>query len=170
MLSSPSKRTVIIAGSNHQNMKLAETFKGEIDRMGGQATIIDVVALDLPLYTPITEKKNRPAVLADIAKTCDEAGQFVVLTPEYNGGVAPALTNLIAWLSRNESADFRQLFNGKSAAIGSASGGGGMHALVSLRIQLSYLGLNVVGREIVVNSSKPLNVDSVAVVVKTLCQ
>jgi len=49
------------------------------------------------------------------------------------------------------------VFNGKPAAVATYSGGGGQKVLVAMRLQLSHLGCNVVGRELLTNKAKPLN-------------
>jgi len=41
--------------------------------------------------------------------------------------------------------------------LATRSGGGGQKVLVAMRLQFSHLGCNVLGRELVTNSSKPLN-------------
>jgi NAD(P)H-dependent FMN reductase len=61
------------------------------------------------------------------------------------------LTNAIAWLSV-QGDDFRSLFNSRPVVIASHSGGGGHNVLTALRLQLAYLGAQVVGRQVVSNS------------------
>jgi chromate reductase, NAD(P)H dehydrogenase (quinone) len=149
--------TLILAGSNHKNLELAHEFYHVFQEKNLNPTVVDLVSLDLPLYTPITEAQAAPKAIHQLCMQCMQAKQFVFITPEYNGGIAPALTNAIAWISRSESADWRTVFNGKMAAMGSVSGGGGLHALMALRMQLAYIGLTVLGRQVIVNSHKPLN-------------
>ena len=73
-----------------------------------------------------------------------------VIAPEYNGSIPPVLSNAIAWLSVRD--DFRALFN-DAIAMATVSGSGGMELLVSLRIQLTHLGAQVVGRQLLGNKS-----------------
>ena len=54
----------------------------------------------------------------------NKAESFVFVSPEYNGGVPPALTNIIAWVSRLGGKDWRKSFNGKAAALARSILGG----------------------------------------------
>ena len=81
----------------------------------------------------------------------------------------PVLTNAIAWLSVQEN-NFRELFNGRPIAIASFSGGGGMELLLSLRIQLTHLGGQVVGRQLCSNYKNPAKDESIEDIVKRLLQ
>ncbi len=75
-----------------------------------------------------------------------------MVTPEYNGMFTPLLKNTIDWLSRPHTENEAPLvaYQNKVAAIMAASPGGlgGMRALVPLRLQLSNLGVNVVGAQL----------------------
>ena len=82
-----------------------------------------------------------------------ETDAFVVISPEYNGCIPPTLNNFIAWVSVAAD-DFRACFGGKAAAIMSFSGTG-TNILPVMRLQLSYMGLNVVGRQLLANYDKP---------------
>ena len=66
--------------------------------------------------------------------------------------------------------DFRSLFNGRPIAMATFSGGGGMELLVSLRIQLTHLGAQVVGRQLLSNHAKPAHDDSINDLVQRLPQ
>ena len=78
------------------------------------------------------------------------------------------LSNAIAWLSV-QGDDFRALFNGRPVGIASVSGGG-MEVLLSMRIQLTHLGAQVVGRQLQSNKSKPPRQESVDDLVDRLLQ
>ena len=93
----------------------------------------------------------------------------MICAPEYNGSIPPSLTNAIAWLSVTDD-DFRSLFNGRPIAMATFSGGGGMELLVSLRIQLTHLGAQVVGRQLLSNHAKPPQDDSINDLVQRLLQ
>ena len=93
----------------------------------------------------------------------------MICAPEYNGSIPPSLTNAIAWLSVTDD-DFRSLFNGRPIAMATFSGGGGMELLVSLRIQLTHLGAQVVGRQLLSNHAKPAEDDSINDLVQRLLQ
>ena len=66
--------------------------------------------------------------------------------------------------------DFRALFNGRPIAMATFSGGGGMELLLSLRIQLTHLGAQVVGRQLLSNKAKPPTDESIADLLQRLLQ
>ena len=99
-----------------------------------------------------------------------EASGFVFCAPEYNGSIPPTFTNAITWLSI-VSDDFRALFNNKPAALATHSGGEGQKLLISMRIMLSHLGMNVLGRELSVKGKEPIkdsSIDDVILRLKSL--
>lgn len=154
-----SSMLLICTASNGKNLVLAQ----ELARLAGELSIehqlLDLVDLDWPLYTPARQESGAPEDFASIDALFHSARAFVFCAPEYNGSIPPALTSLIAWLSVAGD-DFRTLFNGKPSALATHSGGGGQKVLVAMRLQLSHLGSNVLGRELITNKGKPLNEDS----------
>tara|TARA_B100001971_G_scaffold215190_1_gene259710 strand:- start:152138 stop:152632 length:495 start_codon:yes stop_codon:yes gene_type:complete len=159
------KNVLIITASNGQNLKLAKDFQKEYEQLDASAEILDLVDLDLPLYSPAAEGKGIPSQLEKHLFDLEKADALVVIAPEYNGGVPPTLTNFIAWTSRS-SKDWRKYFNGKKTAIASFSGGGGINVLNSMRIQLAYVGANVVGRHVQANFGKELNPEDIPAVAR----
>ena len=115
---------------------------------------------DLPLFTPRAQAQGTPEAIAPFEAQLKAAPRWVICAPEYNGSIPPCLTNAIAWLSV-QGEDFRALFNSRPIAIATFSGGGGMELLLSLRIQLTHLGAEVVGRQLLSNHSKPAKDDSI---------
>jgi NAD(P)H-dependent FMN reductase len=81
---------------------------------------------------------------------------MIFISPEYNGSTPPVFTNSLAWVSRTGK-EWRGIFNRKTAVIATHSGSGGAHVLMSMRLQLSYLGMNVLGRQILTHYTKELN-------------
>lgn len=156
----------ILVSSQGKNMELAQKFLDYLNELEEKAEIIDLVALELPLYSSLTEGSlpNKARELTD--KLIDSKG-MVFVAPEYNGLIPPALNNAIAWVSRSGD-DWREAFNGKSAVIATHSGGGGAHVLIAMRQQLSYIGMNVMGRQIITNYGKELNPDSMKSVIDQL--
>lgn len=148
-------KIVVVTASNNNNLKLANRFKEISQELGASAEIIDLVALDLPLYSPLAEEKGMPSNIKAPIDQLMSTDKLVFITPEYNGGIAPTLNNFIAWVSRAGGEDWRSAFNNKSAIIGTFSGGGGLHALAALRSQLAYVGVNVMGRQVAANFKKP---------------
>ncbi len=141
-------KIIILAGSNNKNLELAKEFENYLVKKTVESIVIDIVSLGIPLYTPVEESKGIPEIVHHYKELFDNAAGFVFVIPEYNGGIPPAVTSLIAWISRSGDNNWRQAFNGKPAALASFSGSGGVQALVSLRTQLSYIGLNTIGRQV----------------------
>ena len=156
----------ILVSSQGKNMELAQKFLDYLIELGEKAEIIDIVAMELPLYSSITEG-NLPDKALDLTKKLIDSKGMVFVAPEYNGLIPPVLNNAIAWISRSGD-DWREAFNGKSAVIATHSGGGGAHVLIAMRQQLSYLGMNLIGRQIMTNYGKELNPDSMASVLDQL--
>jgi len=158
---------LVIAASNGQNLQLAERFAAAARQQGQQAEVLDLTALNLPLFTPQAQAGGTPPELAALQTRLAAAPRWVICAPEYNGSIPPVLTSAIAWLSV-QGDDFRALFNGRPVAIASHSGGGGHTVLTALRLQLAHLGAHVVGRQLVSNSSHPAKDDSIADLVRRL--
>ena len=110
-----------------------------------------------------------PEELPALQQQLMESPRWVICAPEYNGSIPPVLTNAIAWLSV-QGDDFRALFNGRPIAMASFSGGVGMSMLMSLRIQLTHLGAQVVGRQLLSNYAKPAKDESITDLIQRLMQ
>ncbi|MDA1354502.1 MAG: NAD(P)H-dependent oxidoreductase [bacterium] len=159
-----SKRISILVASNGKNLELAREFESALNETGLTVSVIDLVDLDLPLFTPgVTDVPN--AVTALIPELLATHG-LMVIAPEYNGSTPPVLNNFIAWVSRT-GPDFRGVFNGKPVAIASYSGGG-TNILHIMRLQFAYLGANVIGRQLQVNVAKPAKLESIVAIATEL--
>ena len=164
------KDLLIITASNGENLKLAEMFLKSAKKFGAKADLLDLTKSDLPLFNPRTiDKENMPSSLKQLNTQMISIPRWIICAPEYNGSIPPILTNAIAWLSIQEK-DFRNLFNGRPIAIASFSGGGCMELLLSMRIQLTHLGAQVVGRQLSSNSNKPASSESIDDLLKRLMQ
>lgn len=159
---------IIIAGSNNKNLQLAKEFEKYLKQNHIKSEVIDLVATEIPLYTPLEESKGIPEKALHYKKIFDNAKGFVFVIPEYNGGVPPVVTSMIAWISRSGDKNWRQSFNGKPAAIASFSGSGGFQALISLRTQLSNIGLNVIGRQVRATNKEELKLSDIEAVSQLL--
>jgi chromate reductase len=157
---------LIVAASNGHNLALAGELSRIASELGIEHELLDIVDLGWPLYAPGVEP---PADFAEVDARFHRARGFVVCAPEYNGSIPPTLTSLIAWLSVSGE-DFRAVFNGKPAGIATFSGGGGQKVLVAMRLQLSHLGCNVVGRELLTNKARPLAGDSARAVLEQVAR
>ena len=161
MAAHPPLDVLVIAASNGENLKLAERFAAAARAQEQRAEVLDLTAVDLPLFTPRAQAAGAPAALADLEAQLSSATRWVFCAPEYNGSIPPVLTSAIAWLSV-QGQDFRSLFNGRPMAIATHSGGGGHTVLMALRLQLAHLGAHVVGRQLVSNSHQPAKEESIA--------
>ncbi|MDF3127864.1 NAD(P)H-dependent oxidoreductase [Kiritimatiellaeota bacterium B1221] len=146
------KNILAFSGSNRihsLNARLLEKASEMAREMGAVVDIIDLRALDLPLYDGDYEEANG---LPDGARTLKEAmleaDAFLIASPEYNSFPTPLLLNAIDWASRAESRDEAPLtaFKGKSAGLIAASPGpmGGLRSLSMLRTKLQNIGVTVV--------------------------
>jgi len=162
------KNIAIIVASVNKNMELAHNIQEVVTELGQQSDIINLVALDLPMYTSILEdEKGIPEEVKNLAKHLQTFDALIIVSPEYNGSMPPVLNNAIAWVSRVGD-DFRAIFNQKFVALASHSGGGGMRGNDAVRAMFSYIGSNVLSREIINNYSKPYKKETVVSVVKEL--
>ena len=165
-----NKNLLVIAASDGENLKLANRFVSLGEKMGTNPELLDLTSLDLPLFSP---KKHAelgiPSTIKNLHSQMVSNTYWVICAPEYNGSIPPVLTNAIAWLSVQES-DFRSLFNGRPIAMASVSGGGCMELLISMRIQFTHLGAQVVGRQLASNSKNPAQDSSINDILNRLLQ
>ncbi len=158
---SQSTNFLVITASNGENLKLAKRFIEIGHNLNASSELIDLTTVNLPLYNPRTyDTNNVPKDLLKLSKKMESIPRWVICAPEYNGSIPPIFTNALALLSL-QSEDFRNLFNGRPIAIASFSGGGGMELLISLRIQLTHLGSEVIGRQLMSNHNKPPKDESI---------
>ena len=160
------QKILIIAASNGKNLELAEQVQTRLEAKGEDSEILDLVSLKLSLYSPDEEKKGAPKKVGALIETLEKTDAFVFISPEYNGCIPPVLNNFIAWVSVS-SKDFRACFGGKSAAMMSFSGTGST-ILPVMRMQLAYMGFNVVGRQLLANYHKPAKNESIDAVLDEL--
>tara|TARA_Y100001968_G_C19316178_1_gene696814 strand:+ start:473 stop:1003 length:531 start_codon:yes stop_codon:yes gene_type:complete len=150
-----TQNLLVLAGSNGENLKLAKRFVQIGKRLERNSKLIDLTELDLPLFNPRTKDNyGKPKDIEYLNYEMSKTSHWVICAPEYNGSIPPVLTSALAWLSI-QGEDFRYLFNGRPIAIASFSGGGCMELMISLRIQLTHLGANVLSRQITSNNNKP---------------
>ena len=169
-MNKPNRSDVlVISASNGENLKLAQRFVETAGTMGQSANLLDLTTIDLPVFTPRAQTQGTPEAIAPLESQLMASPRWVICAPEYNGSIPPCLTNAIAWLSV-QGDDFRALFNGRPIVIATFSGGGGMELLLSLRIQLTHLGAEVVGRQLLSNHAKPAKDESIQDLLQRLGQ
>jgi len=169
MTAQPPCDLLVITASNGENLKLAERFAATARGWGLTSPVLDLTALDLPLFTPRARAVGVPPDLAPLQQQLAAAPRWLICAPEYNGSIPPVFTSAIAWLSLLGE-DFRALFNGRPIAIATHSGSGGTTALAALRLQLAHLGAHVVGRQLVSNNSHPARDESIQDLLRRLQQ
>lgn len=161
------KKFVIVTASSGKNLNLSQEILKIAQDMGAQGEILEIIPLNLPLYTPEWDEREAPSLVSDVAQKLLKADFHIYVAPEYNGSFPPTFNNFLCWVSRS-SKDWREAFNGKSALIATHSGGGGAHVLMAMRAQLSFIGMNVLGRQLLTNYNKALNSDSARECLKML--
>lgn len=160
------KNIAIILSSVAKNMQLAQNIQEVVTELECQSEIINLVALNLPMYTSIIEdEKGIPQEVTALTEHLQTFDAFIIVSPEYNGSMPPVLNNAIAWVSRVGD-NFRAIFNQKFVALASHSGGGGMRGNDAIRAMFSYVGSNVLFREILTNFGKEYKKDTAVRIVR----
>ena len=154
-----NKNILIISATSGNNFELATKINLITKTIKLNSELINVEDYDIPLFTTIKYKEGSPNSLTKLVPKFLKADGFIICAPEYNGSIPPVLTNLISWISVSTD-KWREVFNGKKALIGTHSGGGGNNFIQSMKIQLGHLGIIVLPRTIVVNSSTKFNEDN----------
>jgi chromate reductase, NAD(P)H dehydrogenase (quinone) len=150
----------ILVASSGNNMKLALKLQELAIEQGSKVELIDLVDLNLPLYSTKEEEKNGvPEQVKELASKILDLKAFIIIAPEYNGVMPPVLNNAMAWTSRSTK-DWRDAFNEKAVGLATHSGGGGTKGLQAMRMMFQHLGANVIAREILTTYEKPLNEDT----------
>jgi chromate reductase, NAD(P)H dehydrogenase (quinone) len=155
-----NKKICILSATSRSNLKLAQDIQKELTSSSLESEIIDLEAMNLPLYTPEVEKNEIPKLAFDISERMIESSACVLLSPEYNGGLSPVVVNAISWISRT-SADWRLAFSQKPFMMGTSSGGGGQKVIQVMSLQLQHLGAILLPRPVIVTSQKGFNPESV---------
>ncbi|TLP37869.1 NAD(P)H-dependent oxidoreductase [Arcobacter arenosus] len=150
----------ILVASSGNNQKLGLKLEELAIEQGCQVELINLVDLDLPLYSTKEEERNGvPEVAKHLAERILDLKAFIVVAPEYNGVMPPVLNNAMAWTSRATDS-WRDAFNEKVVAVATHSGGGGAKGLQAMRMMFQHLGANIIARELLTTYEKPLNEDT----------
>ena len=151
-----SKIGILVASANN-NRKLGEKLQEIAANENVDTTVINLVDLNLPLYSTVEEERNGiPDTAKDLAQEILALNAFIIVAPEYNGVMPPVLNNAMAWTSR-ATKDWRDAFNDKIVGLATHSGGGGAKGLQAMRIQFQHLGANILARELLTTYEKQLN-------------
>ena len=158
---------LIVTASNGENLNLAQQLNQIANLQGVDSKVIDLSNYSLPLYTTQQRAKGIPSGIEAIAQEFNDAQTMIFCAPEYNGSIPPALANVIAWISVLTN-DYRAPFNEKLGALATHSGGHGQKLLMAMRMMLTTMGMNLIGREIQTNPKRPFQISDGEAVIKQL--
>ena len=160
----------MITATSDNNRALADKFADSAREMGHEADIIDLVELDMPMFT-VARSKELDTVpgMAELKAAMSGADSWMIIAPEYNGSMPPTLNNAVAWLS-TEWQDFRALFNRRKVGLATHSGGGGAHVIMAMRSMFSFLGADVMGRALTSGRNKEANPETIDAMVDNLAR
>ena len=156
------KNILIVSSTNNSNFQLSNNIKDFFKNKDGvSSSVISLEDFNLPLFKPSLEEdyKKNNSFLKDIEKVKNlilSSDAIIWCSPEYNGGISPILTNVIAWISR-ATEDWKDGFKDKHSLICTSSGGNGQNFIKGFSIQLSYLGSKVMDESIVQTKKKELD-------------
>ena len=156
------KNILIISATSKNNLELAEKIESIIDTSIVDSEVLNLDKHCLPIFTEIFFHKNKNNYLTEAKFITDKfvnADGIIVCAPEYNGSIPPIVSNTIAWISMSTEY-WRDGFNNKVGLLCSHSGGQARKFITSMKLQLEHLGMIIVPRNIVLNSSKQFNIDS----------
>ncbi len=119
-------------------LRVAKALVLQLNEGGDEATLIDPLGFELGgVFTPHFSfpRGKAPAPLDALAKAIEAADGYVMVSPEYNHSMSPALAHLLNHFGSS-------LFSYKPSVIATYSAGqwGGTRAAVHMRTFLSELG------------------------------
>ncbi len=156
------KNILIVSSTNNSNFELSNNINDFFKNKDGvSSSVISLEDFNLPLFKPSLEEdyKSNNSFPQDIEKVKNliiSSDAIIWCSPEYNGGISPILTNMIAWISR-ATEDWKDGFKDKHSLICSSSGGNGRNFIKGFSIQLSYLGSKVMEESIVITKKKEVS-------------
>ena len=161
---------LMITATSGTNLELAERFADVARVKGHHAEIVDLAAMDLPMFTVVrsSDPEQSPDV-SELTEQMIDADAWIVVAPEYNGSFPPTLNNAIAWLSRDWQ-NFRKMCTGKPVGLATHSGGGGSHVIMAMRSMFAFLGADVMGRSLTSGRNKDANPETIDVMVDNLAR
>ena len=161
---------LMITATSGTNLELAERFADVAKDKGHHADIVDLAAMDLPMFTVVrsSDPEQSPDV-SELTEQMIDADAWIVVAPEYNGSFPPTLNNAIAWLSRDWQ-NFRKMCTGKPVGLATHSGGGGAHVIMAMRSMFAFLGADVMGRSLTSGRNKDANPETIEAMVDNLAR
>lgn len=114
---------------------------------GAEVSVIDLRALDMPIYDgDLEDRAGLPEGARRFKQILRESDGLLIASPEHNSTYSALLKNAIDWATRGgKDEPPGSVFAGKTAAILAASPGalGGLRGLFALREFLQNLGVTV---------------------------
>jgi NAD(P)H-dependent FMN reductase len=125
--------------SDRKGLRAARFIIRRLEEQGYEAPLVDPVELKLPLLDRMYKehpKGEAPEPLERLAELYRRADGFVIVSPEYNQSIPPALSNTLDY--------FLEEYFWRPSAIVCYSAGryGGVRAAVQLRTMLGELGMS----------------------------
>ncbi len=159
---------LMITATTGTNLELAERFAGVAREKGHDAEVVDLVEMDLPMFTVARSSDPEQTVdVSELTQQMIEADAWIVIAPEYNGSMPPTLNNAIAWLS-GDWQNFRTMCTGKPVGLATHSGGGGAHVIMAMRQMFSFIGADVMGRALTSGRNKEANPETIDAMIDNL--
>ena len=161
---------LMITATSGANLELAERFANVAKDKGHEADLVDLAAIDLPMFTVArsSDSEQSPDV-SELTQQMIDADAWIVVAPEYNGSFPPTLNNAIAWLSRDWQ-NFRKMCTGTPVGLATHSGGGGDSVIMAMRSMFSFLGADVMGRALTSGRNKEANPETIDAMVDNLAR
>lgn len=141
------------------NTRLARLAHSIALDKGADAVLIDLADYPMPLFNADDEAEHGVHENAiRLKEKFAAADGFFIASPEYNSSMTPLLKNTLDWISRKHEKNEPPLvaFADKAGAISGTSPGalGAIRTLVPLRLMLSNVGVNLVGRQLAIPKAK----------------
>lgn len=93
--------------SGSLNRLLQQDMSERLRARGVTVTEIDLASFPLPIFNEDVEKAGMPEAAASLGRLFVEADIIFIASPEYNGSMAPLMSNTLAWVSRQKGRPFR---------------------------------------------------------------
>ena len=159
---------LMITATSGTNLELAERFATVATEKGHDAEVVDLVEMDLPMFTVARSSDPEQKVdVSGLTQKMTDADAWIVVAPEYNGSMPPTLNNAIAWLS-GDWQNFRTMCTGKPVGLATHSGGGGAHVIMAMRHMFSFIGADVMGRSLTSGRNKEANPETIDAMIDNL--
>ena len=83
-------KILMITATSDNNRALADKFGDAAREMGHEADVIDLVELDMPMFS-VARSKELDTVpgMAELKEAMSGADSWMIIAPEYNGSMPP---------------------------------------------------------------------------------